>query len=478
MIGILALLGSAALCANPRQDRAVAENKKTSSTMTKTDMTKSETSARAIRELASKSNYGYEQAQFLSDHIGPRLSGSPQAAAAVTYVADQLRKLELDVRLESVTVRHWVRGREEAELVRYSGQVEGTTQKIMITALGNTGTTPEQGLTAPVLVIDNFEQLDGLPADQVKGKIVLFNCRLDEFAAEAGRWEQVYATAAPYRSQGPSRAAKKGAVAALVRSIGSGRFRLAHTGFTRYEHGVPQIPAGAVPAEDADLIAELAREGPIEIHLVLTPRDLPPEQSYNVIADLTGDEMPKQIVIVSGHLDSWDLGTGALDDASGVGIAMDVVRIVKEVCPHPKRTIRFVAWMNEENGGAGGRAYAEDYASELDNHIAAIEIDYGDGRPLGLNVSGPDERVAKILEFLHAIGDPIGGVVRMSDSPGADLRAIRQRGVPAIAPLQDARHYFDYHHTAADTFDKVRIDEMRREIELIGPLVYGLAQHE
>jgi len=473
MIWALAVLGSAVLCASPGQNPAGAENKDTTSTMTKTQK-----DADAIREMACNSTYGYEQVRFLSNYIGPRLSGSPQAAAAVTHVAGQLRALGLEVRLEPVTVRHWVRRREEAELVRYSGQVDGTIQKIIVTALGNTVATPDPGITAPVLVIDSFEQLDELPADQVKGKIILFNYRFDDFAAVAGRWEEAYAAAVQYRSNGPARAAKKGAVAALVRSVGSGRFRLAHTGLTRYEEGAGEIPAAAVPAEDADLISGLAKEGPVEIHLTLTPHDLPPAQSYNVIADLKGDEAPGQVVVVSGHLDSWDLGTGALDDATGVGIAMDVVRIIQKVCPHPKRTIRFVAWMNEENGGAGGRAYEQDHASELDNHVAAIEIDYGDGRPLGLNVAGPDQRVAKLWEVLHNISDPVGGIVRVSDSPGADLKAINQKGVPAISPLQDARHYFDYHHTAADTFDKVRLEEMRRVIDVIAPLVYALAQHE
>lgn len=473
MIWILALLGSAMISTDHAR-KATASTLKAKGSV----VSKNRDDIDSMRSLAGNSTYGYKQVRFLSNNIGPRPSGSPQAAAAVTYVAQQMQALGLDVRLEPVTVRHWLRGREEAELVRYPGQVQGITQRILVTALGNTIATPERGITAPVLVIDNFEQLDELPADQVKGKIILFNYPFDDFAAEAGRWEQAYATAVQYRSTGPARAATKGAVAALVRSVGSGRFRLAHTGLTKYDDGAPQIPAGAVPAEDADLISELAKQGPVEIHVVLTPRDLPDEKSYNVIADLKGDERPEQIVIVSGHLDSWDLGTGALDDATGVGIAMDVVRIIKEVCPHPKRTIRFVAWMNEENGGAGGRAYEQDHASELDNHVAAIEIDYGDGRPVGLNLAGPDERVAKISEVLHAVGDPVGGIVRGSDSPGADLKAINQKGVPAISPLQDARHYFDYHHTAADTFDKVRIDEMRRVTEVIAPLVCGLAQCE
>jgi carboxypeptidase Q len=470
---ILTLLGSLALCADPGQSPARRDGKDTTSIMTKTQK-----HADSIREIVRNSTYGYEQVRFLSNNIGPRLSGSPQAAAAVEYIAQQMRELGLDVRLEPVTVRHWVRGREEAELVRYPGQVEKTSQKILVTALGNTVATPDQGITAPVLVVNTLEQLDEMPSDHVKGKIILFNYRFDDFAAEAGRWEESYAAAVQYRSEGPARAANKGAVAALVRSVGSGGFRLAHTGLTKCEEGALQISAGAVPAEDAELISELAGEGPVEIHLVLTPYDLPSKRSYNVIADLKGTEKPEQVVVVSGHLDSWDLGTGALDDATGLGVAMDVVRIIKSVCPHPKRTIRFIAWMNEENGVAGGRAYAQDHASELENHVAAIEIDFGDGRPLALNVAASEERVAPISGILHMIADPIGGVIRVRESPGTDIQPINDKGVPAISPLQDARHYFDYHHTSADTFDKVRIDEMRRIIEVIASLVYALTQHE
>lgn len=432
-----------------------------------------------MRRMARESTYSREQIRFLSNNIGPRLSGSSAAVAAVTYVAQQMRELGLEVRLEPVTVPHWVRGREEADLVHYSKQVEGTNQKIVVTALGNTIATPEQGITASLMVVDNFQQLEQLPPDQVKGKIVLFNHRYDDFVARQGEWEDAaYEAVVQYRNDGPARAARKGAVAALVRSAGSGIFRLAHTGVTKYEVGTPKIPAAAVPGEDADLISELAEEGPVAIHLVLTPRELPPERSYNVIADLKGTELPRQILIVSAHLDSWDLGTGALDDASGVGIAMDVVRIIGKICPRPKRTIRFIAWINEENGGAGGRTYAEDYTSELQNHDAAIEIDDGDGRPLGLSVAGTDDRVGPISDALHQISDSIGGIVRVRESPGPDLKTINRRGVPAIAPLQDTHRYFDYHHTAADTFDKVRIDEIRRVVEVIAPLVYALAQHD
>ena len=183
-------------------------------------------------------------------------------------------------------------------------------------------------------------------------------------------------------------------------------------------------------------------------------------------------------MLVSGHLDSWDLGTGALDDAVGVAAAMDVLRLIKAINPRPKRTIRFVAWMNEENGRAGGRAYAEAHKSELADHVAAVEFDYGDGRPLGLIVHGDKGRLAPISAILHSIADPIGGVIDVGGSPGVDLIDIGRAGVPCIAPLQDGRHYFDYHHTSADTFDKVRADELRRGVDAIASLVYALAQHE
>lgn len=432
----------------------------------------------AIRALAQTSGYFYEQVRVLSNHIGPRLSGSPQAAAAVAYVHGQMQSLGLSARLEPVTVRHWTRGREEAGLVHYPGQLDGSEQRIVVTALGNTTGTPPEGITAPVKVVSTFEELDRLSAADVAGTVVLFNHSLDRFAARAGRWEQAYKAAVRYRSDGPSRAALKGARAALVRSVGSASFRLAHTGLTTFAPGASQIPAGAVTAEDAELIADLATRGPVRIRLVLTPQDLPSALSHNVVADLPGSSFPEQIVIVSGHLDSWDLGTGALDDAAGVGVAMDVLRIIQLVNPRPRRTIRFIAWMNEENGVAGGRAYVEDHASELRDHVAAVELDYGDGRPLGLKVRGGEARMAPIASVLAAIAEPIGGLISVDDSPAVDIGPLNKAGVPCIAPLQDAREYFNYHHTAADTFDKVRPEELRRTLEVITSLVYGLAQHE
>jgi carboxypeptidase Q len=430
---------------------------------------------KAIRSAAQSSDYFYEQVGFLSNRIGPRLSGSPQAAAAVNYVAGQMRDLGFEVKLEPVTVRHWVRGSEGAELVHYPRQAPGTSQKVVVTALGNSVATPEEGVTAPVVVVNTFDELEELSPPTVKGKIVVFNHPFDEFAALAGHAEEAYGNAVPYRTVGPTRAAQKGAVAALIRSVGPRGLRLAHTGVTKYE-GEQKIPAGAITTEDADLIAALAARGELQIHLLLTPTDLPPAQSYNVIADLKGSQWPGEIVVVSGHLDSWDLGTGALDDASGVAVAMDVLRVIRAINPKPKRTIRFIAWMNEENGLAGAHTYAYDYKSDLANHVAAVELDYGDGRPLGLNVCANQGRLQLLAALLHAVGDQIGGVFQVDASPGADLGPMNQAGVPAISPLQDTRHYFDYHHSAADTFDKVQIEELRHNLDVIASLVYVLAQ--
>ena len=270
--------------------------------------------------------------------------------------------------------------------MQYPGQAPQTTQKILLTALGGSVATPPEGLTAEVIVVNNFDELNALGRDKVTGKIVLFNYHYDRAMAAQGFGGEAYGQAVAYRGGGPSAAARLGAVAALNRSAGGAEFRLPHTGATRYADDAPKIPAAAVTAEDGDLIARLAAQGAVRMHLVLTPQQLPDAVSYNVIADIKGSEHPEQIVIVSGHLDSWDLGTGAIDDGAGVVVAMQTVQLIKQLGLHPKRTIRFIAWMNEENGVAGGRTYAKDYAAEVANHFAAIESDRGAGHPLGFEV--------------------------------------------------------------------------------------------
>src|SRR5947207_5871584 len=428
-----------------------------------------------VQQAALESDYAYRQLAHLSNNIGPRLSGSPQAQTAVEYVAAELRKLGLDVQLEKVMVPHWVRGEETGALTDYPGMAPGTTQKIVLTALGGSVATPNEGLTAEVVVVNNFDELTALGRDRVAGKIVLFNAKFDQRLADNGFEGPAYGQSVIYRGIGASAAARLGAVAALNRSAGGADYRLPHTGALRYADDAPKIPAAAVASEDADLMAHPAYGGKVRMHLVLTPQTLPDAVSYNVIADLKGSEHPEQIVIASGHLDSWDLGRGAIDDGAGVVIAMQTAQLLKQLRLRPKRTIRIVAWMNEENGARGGRAYAEDHKADLMNHFAAIESDLGAGHPLGLNAQGKPE-VLSLLQPLSTILQSQGaGVTRMTDEAGTDVAPLGEAGVPTFAPIQDARTYFNYHHTAADTLDKVNPKELQENCAVVAALAYTLA---
>lgn len=431
---------------------------------------------RQIQQAALQDDYAYRQAAHLTDNIGPRLAGSPQAAAAVEYVADEMRKLGLDVSLEKVTVPRWVRGEERAELVSYPGQAPGTQQKIVVTALASLNcATPPEGITAEVLVVNNFAELAALPREKVQGKIVVFNVPFDQKLVAAGFALEAYGQAYAYRENGRLAAARQGAVAALVRSAGSADFRLPHTGETGYDPKLPGIPAGAITTEDAELLARLTAQGPVRLHLVLTPKFLDQVESYNVVADLKGSKHPEQVVIVSGHLDSWDLGTGALDDAAGVAVAMQSVQILKQLKLHPDRTIRVVAWMAEEVGIFGGRAYAKQHAAEVGTHFAAIETDLGAGHAMGINVCC-DESMLKPLQPVAGVLLSSGaGILRTSEDTGADIIPLSVAGVPTFSPIQDVSTYFDYHHSAADTLDKINPQFLRENAAVVATLAYALA---
>lgn len=428
-----------------------------------------------IQQAALASDYAYRQTAYLSNNIGPRLSGSPQAQRAVEYVADELKRLGLEVKLEKLMVPHWVRGAETGELVEFPGQAPQTTQKIVLTALGGSVATPAEGLTAEVVVVRDFNELQLLGRERVAGKIVLFDVRFDRQMAAQGYGGDAYGQVAGYRVAGASAAARQGAVASLVRSVGGSQNRLAHTGAMRYADDAPRIPSAAVSSEDADLIVSLLKEGKVRLRLTLTPRQLPDAVSYNVVADLKGSERPEEVVIVSGHLDSWDLGTGALDDAAGVAVAMQTAQLLKQLNLRPRRTIRVVAWMNEENGLVGGRTYAREHASELANHYAAIESDRGAGHPLGFEAMVNPEvlpMLAPVSEVLRSQG---AGLIRRTEGTEADISPIAAQGVPAFGLWQDTRTYFDYHHTAADTLDKVSPRELAENAAAMAVLAYALA---
>ena len=426
----------------------------------------------SLRDAALGDDYALRQVAYLCDNIGSRPDGSPQAQAAVEYVAAELKRLGLEVHLEETKVPHWQRGVETAESTGYPGRPKDATQKIVLTALGGNTPTSATGLSADVVVVSDFDQLINLGRENVAGKVVLFNVPFDKEKATAGFWGEAYGEAVAYRGRGPKAAAELGAVAALVRSVGGADFRISHTGYSQ----PAGIPAGAVTAEDADLIAHLAIQGTVTIHLVLTAQNGPDVLSYNVVGDLKGSEHPEQVVIVSGHLDSWDLGTGAIDDAAGVAVAMETAKLVQQLKLHPKRTIRVVAWMDEENGGRGHDAYAAVHAADMANHVAAIESDLGSDHPLGF-AAKVNANAMTALEPVKEILRPFGAnLIRQTEySPGSDIAPLAKAGVPTLGILQDGRTYFNYHHTAADTLDKVVPQYLRENAAAMAVMGYVLA---
>lgn len=431
-----------------------------------------------LQQAALNSDYAYKQVAHLANNIGPRLTGSAQAAKAVEYVAGELKAIGCDVQLEKVMVPQWVRGAETAALVQFPGMAQGTTQKIIVTTLGASIATPSDGITAEVVAVKNFDELKAMPRDKVAGKIVLFNYPFDKQMAAQSYSGQAYGEAVEYRSDGPSAAARQGAVACLIRSVGGADYRIPHTGQTKYADDAPKIPAGAVTAEDADLIVDLAKQGSVRMKLVLTPQSLPDVESANVISDIKGSEHPEQIVIVSGHLDSWDLGTGAIDDGAGVAVSMEAANLMQKLHLKPKRTVRVIAWMNEENGLAGANQYAKDHEKDWDNHFAAMETDGGAGHPIGLYIKAKPE-VKAMLKAVSAILQESGaGALALSENAGADIGPIEKAGVPGFAPIQDNRFYFNYHHTAADTLDKIVPKELAENSAVVAVAAYALANSE
>jgi len=429
-----------------------------------------------IRDVAMSSNYSYDRLAELTDQIGPRLSGSPGAQAAVALIAEDMRQIGMEVNLQPVKAPHWVRGVETGELVDYPNRPAGISQKIVLTALGGSSATPVDGLTLPVVVVHSMGELTSRAAE-VKGRIVLFDIAFDQHLADNGLAGNAYGEAGLYRFIGPATAAKLGAAAALVRSVGGANYRIAHTGATVWGKDVTPIPAAAVTAEDAMLMSRLAAKGDIKLHLTLTPQTLPDVDSSNVIADIKGSDSTGGVVIISGHLDSWDLAQGAIDDGAGLVVAMGVADVFKKLGLKPHRTVRVIGWMNEENGTRGGKAYFEANKDLLKNHFATIESDSGAGRPFGLIASmnkSDEKKLEPLKELFRSIGTPVLEIKEYSG--GADVGQLTAKGVPSFEPLLDNRHYFNYHHTAADTLDKVDPENIRLQVAMFAMLTWYLAE--
>ncbi|MDQ6481498.1 M28 family peptidase [Dyadobacter sp. LHD-138] len=413
---------------------------------------------RKIFDTALSDGKSYEWLRDLTQKVGPRLSGSAGAAKAVTYTRDVMAAEKFDnVFLQNVLVPHWVRGSKEKAYI-ISGK-----QKINVpvAALGGSVATPKGGTKAKVIEVKSFQELRALGAEKVKGKIVFFNrpldpTKLNTFVSYGGAVEQ--------RGSGASEASKLGAVGAIVRSMTTRLDDIPHTGSMRYASGAPIIPAAAISTNAAELLSKLLKENPdTEIYFEQYCETLPDAPSHNVIGELKGSQTPAQYIVAGGHLDSWDFGQGAHDDGSGCVQSIEAVRLLKDLGYKPKNTLRAVMYMNEENGLKGGVAYADSAKSKNEKHLAAIESDRGGFTPLGFGIVATPTQKAKIVSWsklfapygLHEIG-PGGG--------GADIGPLAQQGTVLLGLIPDSQRYFDYHHAANDTFDKVS----KRELELGG----------
>lgn len=417
-----------------------------------------------IMDPALKEGRAYALLSELTDTIGPRLAGSPGEKAAVQWALSRLKAAGVKAYLEPVKVPHWERGEERGEVL---ASPRHRAHPLSLLALGGSVPTPRGGLTAEVVEVGSFEELTAL-GDKAKGKIVLFTHGMSR--------PEHYGTAAALRTRGAVAAAKAGAVGMLVRSLATASLRTPHTGAMRYEEGVPRVPAAAVSTEDAALLHRLLALGPVRVKLQLQSRTLPDAPSYNVVAEVKGREKPNEVVLLGAHLDSWDVGTGAHDDGAGVVTVMETARILSKLETPPRRTVRFVLFANEENGLAGGRAYAAAHASELPLHVAALESDAGGGKPLGVVLkagAGGDALVRRFLSPLQALG---AGQLLEGEAGGADLSPMAPAQVPLVGVRVDTSKYFDVHHTAADTLDKVDPQALAQSTAAFAWVTYALAE--
>ena len=417
-----------------------------------------EVSARIIAAALADQD-GYAKLSYLCDRIGNRLSGSDSLNAAIAWAAAQMKRDGLEnVATPAVKVPHWVRGREDAEMVK------PVRHSLSMLGLGGSVATPPDGITAEVVPVSSFDALNALGREKVAGKIVLFNVPYEG-----------YGKTVAYRGGGPSRAAKLGAVAMLLRSVGSLAMQTPHTGALNYTESDPKIPAAAITLEDATLIQRLTDAGEtVSVHLYMEAHMLPDADSANVMGEITGREKPEEIVVMGGHIDSWDVGAGAQDDGSGIIASLEAVAVVKKLGLRPRRTLRVVFWTNEENGGAGGRAYREMVGGKIHNYVAAIEMDGGAEKPVGFGVSPGGAALARAKEIGHLL-EPIGADTVREGGGGADIGPLMHDGVPGLGLFTVGQHYFDWHHSRTDTVDKIDPREFRQCVAAMAVMGYVLA---
>jgi carboxypeptidase Q len=417
-----------------------------------------DSAARLIGEAVS-STFAWDRLSVLTDTIGNRLSGTAALDRAIQWAAAEMNKDGLEnVHTERVMVPRWVRGKESAEMV------EPARHPLVMLGLGDSVGTGADGIQAELLVVQTFDELEAKAA-AVRGKIVLLNVPFT-----------TYGETVRFRSGGPSRAARYGAVAMLIRAVGPAGLRTPHTGALQYANDAKKIPAAAIAAEDADHLQRAVDRGSrVVIRLKMEAHFEPDVESANVIGEIRGRERPDEVVVVSGHLDSWDVGAGATDDGGGCVVTWEALRLMKKLNLRPRRTVRVVLWTNEENGGRGGLAYRDQHRAELAKHVMMLESDGGVFRPLGFGFTGNDAARTTI----KAIATLLSGIAADQISPGgggADIGpSMQEAHVPGMSLEVDGAKYFLIHHTPADTIDKIDPVEMAKCAAAVAVMAYVVA---
>ncbi len=414
--------------------------------------------AQKIISAASNSPIAFERLAYLCDTFGPRFSGTTNLELAIEWIIKTMKEDGFNVRGEKVMVPHWVRGSESAEMI------SPRAHRLPMLGLGGSVGTPPEGITAEVLVVKSFEDLHRQP-EKAEGKIVLFNQPFTDY-------EETVAI----RAHGASEAAKVGAVASLIRSVTPFSMQTPHTGMMRYASGIRRIPHAAITIEDSEFLQRLQNRGETSrVKLMMSAQTFPDAPSQNVICDWPGREKPEEIILLSGHIDSWDVGQGAMDDGGGCLIAWESLRLLKQIGLHPRRTVRVVLWTNEENGVAGARAYAKEHAAELRNHVLALESDEGCFQPQSFAFSGSKAALQKITEIADLVR-PTGIKEVTGTSGSTDISFLVEQGVPGIDLVPDRSKYFWYHHTHADTIDKLKPSELNSCVGATAALAYIIAE--
>ncbi len=416
-----------------------------------------ETSLKIISNSLTDST-AYKRLGYMSDTLGPRLSGSKNLENAINWILKEMNNDGLEnVKGEKVAVPTWIRGKESATLL------SPFKKELSMLGLGGSIATPRGGLKAEVIVVNDWDELESR-SNEVPGKIVLFNAPFTS-----------YGETVAYRYSGASAAAKHGAVASLIRSIGPWSMNTPHTGVMAYKDDVQKIPHAALTMEDAMMLSRIHdRNDKIIVKLDMNARMVADRWSHNVLGEIKGSIYPEEVVVVGGHIDSWDVGQGAHDDGGGCIASWEVLRLIKELGLKPKRTIRCVMWTNEENGGKGNKGYRDMHMDEMDKHVLAIESDGGVFSPEGFGFSGNDS-AREIVEEIHELMKPIGANTISEGGRAADVAPLNDEGVPVMSLKVDGSKYFWYHHTNADTFDKIDFNEFNRCIAAMAIMAYVVA---